>query len=48
MLAFLQNVFFRVVDPDSETLWIRISIGNPDPGARKLEILVEKMHFLVI
>jgi hypothetical protein len=26
----------RVVDPDSETLWIRIRIGNPDPGARKL------------
>jgi hypothetical protein len=34
---------FRVVDPDSETLWIRIRIriGNPDPdpdpGARKLK-----------
>jgi hypothetical protein len=26
-----------VVDPDSETLWIGIRIGNPDPdpGARK-------------
>jgi hypothetical protein len=26
------------LDPDSETLWIRIRIGNPDPdlGARKL------------
>jgi hypothetical protein len=27
----------RVVDPDSDTLWIRIRIGNPDPdpGPRK-------------
>jgi hypothetical protein len=24
----------RVVDPDSVTLWIRIRIGNPDPGSR--------------
>jgi hypothetical protein len=24
------------LDPDSVTLWIRIRIGNPDPGARKL------------
>jgi hypothetical protein len=24
------------LDPDSESLWIRIRIGNPDPGARKL------------
>jgi hypothetical protein len=26
------------LDPDSETLWIRIRIGkpDPDPGARKL------------
>jgi hypothetical protein len=26
------------LDPDAETLWIRIRIGNPDPdpGARKL------------
>jgi hypothetical protein len=24
------------LDPDSETLWIRIRIGNLDPGARKL------------
>jgi hypothetical protein len=23
----------RVVDPDSATLWIRICIGNPDPGS---------------
>jgi hypothetical protein len=23
------------LDPDSVTLWIRIRIGNPDPGARK-------------
>jgi hypothetical protein len=31
------TVLIRVVDPDSETLWIRIRIGNPDPdpGARK-------------
>jgi hypothetical protein len=28
----------RVVDPDpdSETWWVWIRIGNPDPGARKL------------
>jgi hypothetical protein len=37
----LMEIYFppaRVVDPDSETLWIRIRIGNPDPdpGARKL------------
>jgi hypothetical protein len=33
-----RTVFTRVVDPDpdSVTLWIRIRIGNPDPGARKL------------
>jgi hypothetical protein len=24
------------LDPDSETLWIRIRFGDPDPGARKL------------
>jgi hypothetical protein len=39
------TVFFRKdqgcgsgsgLDPDSETLWIRIRIGNPDPGAREL------------
>jgi hypothetical protein len=31
------RVFYKVVDPDpdSATLWIRIRIGNPDPGARK-------------
>jgi hypothetical protein len=23
----------RVVDPDSVTMWIRIRIGNPDPGS---------------
>jgi hypothetical protein len=32
-------LYSRVVDPypdpDSETLWIRIRNGNPDPGARK-------------
>jgi hypothetical protein len=42
----------RVVDPDSETLWIRIRIriGNPDPdpGARKLRNFSGKIHFLVI
>jgi hypothetical protein len=38
------------LDPDSETLWIRICIGNPDPdpGARKLRNFIRKMHFLVI
>jgi hypothetical protein len=39
------------VDPDSVTLWIRIRIGNPDPGsgsrARKLRNFSGKMHFLV-
>jgi hypothetical protein len=30
------------LDPDSVTLWIRIRIGNPDPGIRKLIKLVEK------
>jgi hypothetical protein len=32
------------------TLWIRIwiSIGNPDPGARKLRNFNGNMHFLVI
>jgi hypothetical protein len=41
-------VFSRVVDPDSVTLWIRIRIGIPDPGARKLRNFCGKMHFLVI
>jgi hypothetical protein len=37
-----RDINFRVVDsdPDSETMWIRIRIGNPDPdldpGTRKL------------
>jgi hypothetical protein len=37
------------VDPDPETLWIRIRVGNPDPdpGARKLRNFSGKMHFLV-
>jgi hypothetical protein len=37
----------RVVDPDpdSVSLWIRIRIGNPDPGARKLRNFSGKMHF---
>jgi hypothetical protein len=38
---FLQsaNQSIRVVDPDpdSVTLWIRIRIGDPDPGARKFQ-----------
>jgi hypothetical protein len=36
------------LDPDSVTLWIRIRIGNPVPGARKLRNFSGKMHFLVI
>jgi hypothetical protein len=36
------------LDPDSVTLWIRIRIGNPNPGARKLRNFSVKMHFLVI
>jgi hypothetical protein len=28
-------------------LWIRIRIGNPDPGARKFRNFSGKMHFLV-
>jgi hypothetical protein len=49
-MKILFTVFGRVVDPDpdSETLWIRIRIGNPDPGARKLRNFSGKMHFLVI
>jgi hypothetical protein len=29
------TLIIRVVDPDSVTLWIRIRIGNPDPGAKQ-------------
>jgi hypothetical protein len=49
-MGTLGKVRYRVVDPDSETLWIRIRIGNPDPdaGARKLRNFSGKMHFLVI
>jgi hypothetical protein len=36
----------RVVDPDSVTLWIRIRIGNPEPGERNLRNFSGKMHFL--
>jgi hypothetical protein len=35
------------VDPDSVTLWIRICIGNPDPGARKLRDFSGKMHLVI-
>jgi hypothetical protein len=44
----------RVVDPDPDWIriqrlvWIRIRIGNPDPGARKLRNFSGKMHFLII
>jgi hypothetical protein len=51
-IRILQKVLGRVVDPDADpdsvTLWIRIRIGNPDPGARKLRNFIGKMHFLVI
>jgi hypothetical protein len=30
------------LDPDSVTLWIRIRIGNPDPGARNLRNFIGK------
>jgi hypothetical protein len=33
------------LDPDSETLWIRIRIGNPNPGARNFS---GKMHFYLL
>jgi hypothetical protein len=33
------------LDPDSETLWIRIRIGNPDPGAKKLRNFSGKNAF---
>jgi hypothetical protein len=36
------------LDPDSVTLWIRIRIKNPDPGARKLRNFAGKMHFLIL
>jgi hypothetical protein len=42
--------YSRVVNPDPD--WIRIRIGNPDPGsgsrARKLRNFSGKLHFLVI
>jgi hypothetical protein len=31
----LVKLLSRVVDPDSDTLWIRIRIGNPDPDGGK-------------
>jgi hypothetical protein len=40
------------LDPDSVTLWIRIRIGNTDPGSasrdKKVKKFQWKMHFLVI
>jgi hypothetical protein len=46
------EVLTRVVDPDSVTLWIRIRIGNPDPGSgsrgKKIKNFSGKMHILVI
>jgi hypothetical protein len=33
------------LDPDLVTLWIRICIGNPDPGARKLRNFSGKNAF---
>jgi hypothetical protein len=53
-LLFSCHVTGRVVDPDPDWIriqrlvWIRIRIGNPDPGARKLRNFSGKMHFLVI
>jgi hypothetical protein len=55
-VTVITNDVTRVVDPDpnpnwiwiQKTLWIRIRIGNPDPGARKLRNFSGKMHFLVI
>jgi hypothetical protein len=38
----MDNSQTRVEDPDSVTLRIRIRIGNPDPGARKLRNSVGK------
>jgi hypothetical protein len=40
-LNILKN-FFR------SGLWIRIRIGNPDPGARKLRNFSGKMDFVII
>jgi hypothetical protein len=42
--------FRDFVDPDPDTLWIRIHIGNPDldPGARKLRNFSRKKYFLGI
>jgi hypothetical protein len=49
----IKNLFYRLrhlrqgcgsgLDPDSLTLLILIHIGDPDQGARKSEIDVEKM-----
>jgi hypothetical protein len=38
------------LDPDSMTLWIRIRIGNPDPGSggQKIKKYQWKMQFLVV
>jgi hypothetical protein len=33
MLTAMLLQIRNVVDPDSVTLWIRIRIGNPDPGS---------------
>jgi hypothetical protein len=40
--------FVSGLDPDSVTLWIRIRIGNPDPGARQIRNYSGKCIFLVI
>jgi hypothetical protein len=41
------TIINRVLDPDSVTFWIRIRIGNPDPGARKLRNFSEKNAVVV-
>jgi hypothetical protein len=45
---FLKQGCGSGLDPDSVTLWIRIRIGNPDPGARKWRNFSGKRHFLVM
>jgi hypothetical protein len=46
-LFFTINFWYSSSNPDPYpvTLWIRIRIGNPDPGARKLRTFSWKMHF---
>jgi hypothetical protein len=45
LVSFSHNICSRVVDPDSMTLWIRIRIGNLDPGSRAKKMKKNKYFF---